>query len=122
MVGAGGPRMLRLTAELADRWNGSLATLDETIEGLAALDAACLAVGRDPGTIQRSVEVLVRPGPAGRDVPPPDPKELRGSTEELVAALRAYADLGVAELQVQLRPNSMDGLEAFEPVLAALRV
>jgi probable F420-dependent oxidoreductase len=121
MVGAGGPRMLRLTAELADRWKGSLVTLDETIAGLAALDAACLAVGRDPATIQRSVEVLVRPGSAGRDVPPPDPKELRGSTEELVAALRAYADLGVAELQVQLRPNSMDGLEAFEPVLAALR-
>ena len=121
MVGAGGPRMLRLTAELADRWNGSLSTLDETIEGLAALDAACVAIGRDPGTIQRSVEVLVRPGAAGRDDPPPDAKELRGTTDELVATLREYAALGVAELQVQLRPNSMAGLVAFEPVIAALR-
>ena len=120
MVGAGGPRMLRLTAELADRWNGSLATLDETIEGLAALDAACVAAGRDPATIQRSVEVLVRAGPAPHEVPA-DPNELRGTTEELVAALRSYAALGIAELQVQLRPNSMDGLEAFEPVLSALR-
>jgi probable F420-dependent oxidoreductase len=120
MVGAGGPRMLRLTAELADRWNGSLATIDETTEALAALDAACTAAGRDPTTIQRSVEVLVRPGPAPHDVEP-DPKELRGTTEELVAALRAYAALGIAELQVQLRPNSMEGLEAFEPVLSAFR-
>jgi hypothetical protein len=29
--------------------------------------------------------------------------------------------LGIAELQVQLRPNSMDGLQAFEPVSLALR-
>lgn len=120
MVGAGRPRMLRLTAELADRWNGGLSTMDETIADLAALDAACRAVGRDPATVQRSVEVLVRPGPAPADVPA-EPKELRGTIDELAAALRSYRAFGIAELQVQLRPNAMAGLVAFGPVIAALR-
>ena len=120
MVGAGGPRMLRLTAELADRWNGGLGPVAETIEALAALDAVCAAVGRDPATLERSAEVLVRPGPIPREIAA-EPTELRGSTDELVAALRAYAAIGVTELQVQLRPNSMAGLVAFAPVIAALR-
>jgi probable F420-dependent oxidoreductase len=119
MVGAGGPRMLRLTAELADRWNGGLGTMAETIEALAALDAACTAAGRDPATIERSVEVLVRPGPVPRDQPP-EPTELRGSTDELAAALKAYAALGIHELQVQLRPNDIRAVEAFGPVVAAI--
>ena len=35
MVGANGPRMLRLTAELADQWNGGLPGLDE-VPGMLA--------------------------------------------------------------------------------------
>ena len=67
MVGANGPRMLRLTAELADQWNGGLPGLDEVPEMLQDMDDACRAVGRDPATISRSAEVLVRtvPAPAG---------------------------------------------------------
>jgi probable F420-dependent oxidoreductase len=120
MVGAGGPRLLRLTAELADRWNGGLRTVAETREALAALDAACAAVGRDPATLERSVEVLVRPGPAPADVPT-EARELRGSPEEIGAALERYRELGIAELQVQLRPNTSAGVEAFGPVIAAVR-
>jgi alkanesulfonate monooxygenase SsuD/methylene tetrahydromethanopterin reductase-like flavin-dependent oxidoreductase (luciferase family) len=120
MVGAGGPRLLRLTAELADRWNGGLRTLDETRAGLEAVDAACAAVGRDPESLERSVEVLVRPGPARPDVAPEE-REIRGSLDEIAADLEAYQELGIAELQVQLRPNHPAGVEAFGPVLDRLR-
>ena len=67
MVGANGPRMLRLTAELADQWNGGLPGLDEVPGMLQDMDEACRAVGRDPTTIGRSAEVLVRTvaAPAG---------------------------------------------------------
>jgi probable F420-dependent oxidoreductase len=119
MVGASGPRMLRLTAALADRWNGALGAMDDTVKVLAALDRACSDIGRDPSTIERSVEVLVRPGPATRGEVP-EPQELRGSTDELVTSLQAYAALGIDELQVQLRPNSIAGVEAFGPVIAAM--
>ncbi|HET7702037.1 MAG TPA: LLM class flavin-dependent oxidoreductase, partial [Candidatus Limnocylindrales bacterium] len=120
MVGAHGPRMRRLTAELADRWNGGLATLDQARAAMAGVDAACAARGRDPATLGRSVEVLVRtiaPDAGER----PDPGELTGRPDEIAAALRRYAELGIEEVQVQLRPNAVAAVRAFGPVLAHLR-
>jgi probable F420-dependent oxidoreductase len=124
MVGAGGPRMLRLTAELADHWNGGMRSIDEVPALLADLDAACAAVGRDPATITRSVEVLVRPGggaSGARHDRPAEEREIRGTPEAIARELRRFADLGIDELQVQLRPNSIDGVEAFAPVIEAVR-
>jgi probable F420-dependent oxidoreductase len=120
MVGATGPRMLRLTAELADHWNGGLRTIDEVPPLLDALRAACRTVGRDPATLTTSVEVLVGPSAVdpGR---PPEERELRGDPATVAAALRRFADLGIDHLQVQVRPNSIEGVLAFAPVIAALR-
>ncbi|MGK2849946.1 MAG: LLM class flavin-dependent oxidoreductase, partial [Candidatus Limnocylindrales bacterium] len=118
MVGATGPRMLRLTAELADHWNGGMRTIDEVPALLAALDAACRDVGRDPGTITRSVEVLVRPGEtvAGtREV------AVTGDADAIAAALSSFGELGIDHLQVQLRPNALAGIEAFAPVIERMR-
>jgi probable F420-dependent oxidoreductase len=120
MIGTTGPRMLRLTAEFADHWNGSLLALDEVPALLEAVDAACRDVGRDPATLTRSVEVLVRTGPAPDDVAP-ERREIRGEPEAIAAELRRFGDLGVDHLQVQLRPNSVEGVAAFAPVIEALR-
>jgi alkanesulfonate monooxygenase SsuD/methylene tetrahydromethanopterin reductase-like flavin-dependent oxidoreductase (luciferase family) len=118
MVGAARPRLLRLTAELADHWNGSLHSVDETRDLLVAVDAACRAVGRDPATLTRSAEVLVRTLPAGSDEPPRD-HELRG-VAAITSAIGAYADLGIDELQVQFVPNTRASVDAFRPVFEAL--
>jgi alkanesulfonate monooxygenase SsuD/methylene tetrahydromethanopterin reductase-like flavin-dependent oxidoreductase (luciferase family) len=120
MVGAGGPRMLRLTAELADHWNGGLRALDEVAPLLAAVDAACEAVGRDPATLERSVEALVRTLPA-EDAGPPEPREIRGSPEEIADTLRGYGDLGLHHLQIQLRPNRPEAVGALGAVIRHLR-
>jgi alkanesulfonate monooxygenase SsuD/methylene tetrahydromethanopterin reductase-like flavin-dependent oxidoreductase (luciferase family) len=53
-LGAHGPRMLRLAARYADRWN-SYGTAEQIRERNARLDDACLAIGRDPETIIRSL-------------------------------------------------------------------
>ncbi len=120
MVGTAGPRLLRLTAELADHWNGSLRPIGELEELLRRVDDACQAVGRDPATLTRSAEVLVRTLPADPDTPPDD-RELVGSPGEIADRLRAYARLGIDELQVQLRPNTLEAVAAFRPVLEASR-
>ena len=74
---------------------------------IAAVDAACGAAGRDPHTLARSAETLVETGD--------------GFDPAAVAThLRRYADLGIAHVQVQLRPNSIIGVRAFAPVLEAL--
>ena len=53
-LGAHGPRMLRIVARYADRWN-SYGTTEEIRERNAHLDEACAEVGRDPGEIIRSL-------------------------------------------------------------------
>ena len=105
MVGAAGPRMLRLTAELADEWNAGMRSPEDLTPMLAAVDAACATAGRNPKTLTRSAETLVDTG-AGFD------------RESVVARLGRYADLGISHVQVQLRPNSIEGVRAFAAVLA----
>ncbi|MBI3750798.1 MAG: LLM class flavin-dependent oxidoreductase [Chloroflexi bacterium] len=120
MVGAAGPRMLRLTAELADEWNAGMRTPEELEPLLVALDAACAVAGRDPATLPRSAEALVRTIPAA-DGRPPEHRELRGTPDAIAAELRRYADLGIAHVQVQLRPNTPAAVEALAPIADALR-
>ena len=120
MIGATGPRMLRLTAELADHWNGGLRTVEELVPILAEVDEACRAAGREPATLTRSAEALIRTLPDDEDAPPEE-RELRGGADELADALVRYADLGLAHIQVQLRPNSVDGVREARPVIEALR-
>jgi len=119
MVGAAGPRMLRLAAELADDWNAGLRTPDESGQLIAALEEACRVVGRDPATISRSVEALVRTV-APRDGEQVDDRELRGTPAEIASGLRRYADLGFGHVQIQLRPNAPEGVRAFAPVIEEL--
>ena len=53
-LGAHRPKMLRIVAEYADRWN-SHGTLDQIRDRNAILDEQCAAVGRDPASIIRSL-------------------------------------------------------------------
>ena len=60
MIGTDGPRLLRLTAQYADIWNTTWTySAEEVLPRLAALDAACAEVGRDPDTIGRSCCVFI---------------------------------------------------------------
>ena len=62
LIAAHRPRMLRIAARYADQWDTFAAipgTATEGVEGeiadrIAALDAACVAIGRDPAEIRRS--------------------------------------------------------------------
>ena len=61
-LGAYGPRMLRLTGELADGWLPSLGSSMLRAEDVparqAAVDEAARAAGRDPAEIERAVNVM----------------------------------------------------------------
>lgn len=119
-----GPRMLGLVAKYADYWNAGLAferSHPDRIPPLrAAVDAACLAVGRDPGTMARTVTVRV--ASLGRTLALLSPGEepLRGTPAELAEVFRAFARVGIDEVQVWLNPNSLVEIEAFAPVLDLL--
>ena len=59
MLGASGPRMLRLTAQSADMWN-IIGTPPSAIDQpLAQMKQACADVGRDPATLPFTVHIAV---------------------------------------------------------------
>ena len=126
MVGAAAPRMLRLTAELADEWNAGMRTPGELVPMLALLDEALAAAGREPGSIRRSSEAMVEPVGVPVDDGEPDTfgswaRPIAGGPEAIADHLRRYAELGCDHVQVQLRPNSVESVRAFAPVLDAFR-
>ena len=53
-LAAHSPRLLRLIAPYADRWN-SMGSVEEMRERGVRLDEACAAIGRDPKAIVRSL-------------------------------------------------------------------
>ncbi len=113
LVGAGRPRMLRLTARHADSWNTCwLGQPTALAERRAALEAACGEEGRDPHTLAVTVGVSITYTAPGEPVPPTlDPaKTLSGSPEEIAAALDGYAQLGVAHLTCALDPCTTTSL------------
>ena len=64
MIGAGGPKMLRLAVRHADIWSWYVqerSDLEEFGPRIAAFEAACVEAGRDPATIGKSAGVVIEP-------------------------------------------------------------
>jgi alkanesulfonate monooxygenase SsuD/methylene tetrahydromethanopterin reductase-like flavin-dependent oxidoreductase (luciferase family) len=88
-LGAHRRHMLRIVAEYADRWN-SHGTPAEIAQRNAILDEHCMAIGRDPASITRSLYVWAALAPA-------DPWSSVGAFEEMVGM---YAESGIREFIV----------------------
>lgn len=66
--GSGSPRSYRLAARYADEFNLSSSSPERAAEVGRAIDAACLAIGRDPATLARSTMAGVLVGRTEADV------------------------------------------------------
>jgi len=114
IVGGGGAtRTPRLAARFADEFNLPFSSVKATAKQFARVRAACEAHGRDPDGIVLSAaqtvccgateaEVARRAAAIGRD-----PRELRenavaGTPDEVVAKLRAFADVGASRAYLQV--------------------
>ncbi|HJW22117.1 MAG TPA: LLM class flavin-dependent oxidoreductase [Candidatus Limnocylindrales bacterium] len=128
LIGSSGPRMLRITMPHADAWNVWFADIGNSPAGLPALlervDEACREVGRDPATVERTAAVQVRlPGGQGRVMGDPEAariEPLTGEPAAIAEGLRAYARLGLAEVQLVVDPIDLGAIEALAPVLEDL--
>lgn len=128
MVGSIGPRMLEITLPHVAAWNAWFTWFGNDVPGYrelhARVDEACRSAGRDPSTVERTVALFVAfPGARGRslgDLSRPDVEPISGDPATLAATLRAFADAGVAHVQLVLDPITVERIEALAPTLAAL--
>ena len=122
LIGADGPRMLRLTARFADMWNAHyLGDPSRLAEQRARLDDACAEVDRDPTTIQTTVGEWI----TFEDLAPsPDPKvnAVPGSVAAVADLLGRYEELGVDHFMLQcINPGFDAALERLGQALAEYR-
>ena len=123
MVGSeSGPRMLTLTAQYADLWNTGYMGQPQTMaEPLAKMAAACRAVGRDLATLGITALIglwfpdLKEKQPSFLDTP------LTGTVQELAAAMRGYAQLGVQHIMFQCEPYTAEALRRLTDALHLYR-
>ena len=122
LIGAKGPKMLRLAALHADIWSWFVeerSDVAEFVPKLAAFEAACADVGRDPGGVRKSAGVIVEPTAVGGSeaefgVP------IRGSAEHIADAMRSFAAAGFTNVELLVWPPTPAALDAMAPVLELL--
>jgi F420-dependent oxidoreductase-like protein len=99
LVGGGGEKItLRIAARWADEWN-TWGPPEVLAHKNAVLDRHCEALGRDPATIRRSAQAIVRPEnapvqsvPVAHGMP-----QIRGTAAELRDTMARYVEAGVDE-------------------------
>ncbi len=128
MIGSMGPRVLAATLPHVDLWNTWHAWFGNNPEGFvdlnATIDDAALAVGRDPSEIGRTAALYWQfEGGGGRtqgDTERHTADPQAGSPDELAAALRTYAAIGVDHVQLVLDPITIRSVELAGRALALL--
>lgn len=129
MVGSNSPRMLSITLPTVHQWNVWWSIYGNTPEGLAAVVADVRsrteAAGRDPDEVEATACVYVQvPGGTGRTMGDPSMAErvrpITGSPGEMARQLAAFAEVGVAELQLVVDPITQPAIEWLGGVLAEL--
>jgi probable F420-dependent oxidoreductase len=145
VVGGKGDRLLSLVAEAADGWNTCWVwTPTAYCDRLEVLDRACHAIGRDPGSVTRSLGLYTLCGEDEHDLErrferlqklsPPGVLErvaleqwragrLVGTVDEVREQAAAWSELGVETLIVGLGavPFAVTALDDLELVAHAIR-
>jgi alkanesulfonate monooxygenase SsuD/methylene tetrahydromethanopterin reductase-like flavin-dependent oxidoreductase (luciferase family) len=115
LVGGSGPRLLRVAAEQADIWNvpgPPHASLEFLADRCQVLDRHCADLGRDPASIDRSVQLLITTD---------DPAAVRGTVRQLIG-------IGFRHIVFGVRPPAPDNVsrwladEIIAPVRADLAI
>jgi F420-dependent oxidoreductase-like protein len=124
LVGGKGPRRTpALAARYAAELNLPFPDLDQVRPLFEAADQACLAVGRDPATLTRSVTLVVCAGQSeaevqrraaaiGREVDELRRNGLAGSPAEIADRLGAFAKVGAERCYLQIL--DLDDLEHLD--------
>ncbi len=99
LIGAKGPRMLKIAARYAETWNAS-GTPEEIRERNRLLDRFCRELGRDPQTLDRSLYFWV----------PRSSTDPWSSQEAFRAAIEPYVEAGINQFILDQPPQDRLGM------------
>jgi hypothetical protein len=122
--------MLRLAARFADLYDTDF-QLDPrpVVDRIAALEAACAEVGRDPAQIGRTAGFRLALAPPGGDGAQTVEYEVEGvrwsvrraPPDVIVTILRGFEAAGVRQVTCAIvDPPGLPGIERFAPVIEAV--
>lgn len=134
LIGAMGPRMMRLAARHATVWNAAYTgSADTFADHIQRFRDACEAEGRDPETVEFSALANVAfediggvlPAPIEDDLALPDSALnqpcLTGSDEEMALELKKYEALGTSHLMFQISPDTHEAVRRLAGVVDRYR-
>jgi alkanesulfonate monooxygenase SsuD/methylene tetrahydromethanopterin reductase-like flavin-dependent oxidoreductase (luciferase family) len=110
MVGAYGPKMLRVTAKYADEWNVASIGIGRYRRMVTEFERACAEVDRDPATVRQSwcggcicmpthAEAL-RLGGTRYNSHPEDDFDFVGTPQQIIDQMRPFIEMGVTSFLV----------------------
>jgi alkanesulfonate monooxygenase SsuD/methylene tetrahydromethanopterin reductase-like flavin-dependent oxidoreductase (luciferase family) len=123
MIGSNRPRMLGIALPHVDWWNSWYSAFGNDPEQVRPLveqiEAACLRVGREPGTVQKSVAIYIGFGdrPSRRTGGTP----WWGSIDVQLARLRLVEAAGIDEVIGILDPITRETIEEFSEIVTRFR-
>ena len=129
-LGAGKPRMLRLTGRVADGWlknGGWPESVESYREQVALLEAGAEAAGRDPAALHRVLNCTAYVGDADPASLMPQTLGTRGgimgTADQVLSEIETWSEAGVDTFHVQFPGDDLDEqISAFgEQVIAKLR-
>ena len=117
-VGARRPRMLELAARYADGyntvWYSDTQSGPRTMKArFDAFDAACMKVGRDPGTVEHTAGIEVRMLEGDEHAEKPEEAAIEGTAEQVAEGLRQFVAAGAQHLVAVVEPAGLVGIERF---------
>jgi F420-dependent oxidoreductase-like protein len=135
--GRGERRTLRIAARHADGWNVPYINVEEFDRLGGVLDKWCEVEGRDPATIERSINLHMQMGTNQADADriagergaaleaggrPAATGTLRGTPQQAIETLKMYEEAGAFRVSIAIRPPvQWDALQAFvEEVMPAV--
>jgi len=124
MLGGHGPRTMKLAVEHADIWS-AYATKSSQPEAfsemLDSLDSICREVGRDPGSIGRSIGVfVVAPGVEPEAWVAGD-NPIHGSESQITDTILQFESMGCTRIELMVTGDVDTSIEALASVLAAVK-
>ena len=116
--------MLGLTAQYADQWNTDwFGDYSGSLERRTEMNAALVAAGRDPETLEVTVGVQVN-FPDLKDlgdVVENKDKWISGSVEDVAAALAEYQSNGVGHVIVNLHPLTNESIDRLTEAITLVK-